>query len=64
MKFFTLIFTLLLSTQAFAHTDHALGEGAIHLLYHAVFWGLFAVVAVKVCFISKIRKSLSNKNIV
>jgi len=47
MKFFTLIFTLLLSTQAFAHTDHALGEGALHLLYHVVFWGLFAVVAVK-----------------
>ena len=51
MKFFTLVFslvfTLLLSTQASAHTDHALGEGSLHLLYHAIFWGLFAVVAVK-----------------
>jgi len=47
MKFFTLIFTLLLTSQAFAHSDHALGEGALHLFYHAVFWGLFAVVAVK-----------------
>lgn len=47
MKFFTLIFTLLLSTQAFAHEDHALGEGALHLFYHAVFWGLLAIVLVK-----------------
>lgn len=47
MKFFTLIFTLLLTSQAFAHNDHALGEGALHLLYHAIFWGLFAAVAVK-----------------
>ena len=48
MKFFTLIFTLLLTSQAFAHNDHALGEGTLHLLYHAIFWGLFAAVAVKV----------------
>ncbi|MFT5559388.1 MAG: hypothetical protein ACJAXN_002165 [Psychromonas sp.] len=47
MKFFTLIFTLLLSTQVFAHQDHALGEGSLHLLYHAIFWGLCAVVTVK-----------------
>jgi hypothetical protein len=47
MKFFTLIFTLLLSTQAFSHQDHVLGEGALHLFYHAVFWGLFAVVVIK-----------------
>jgi len=47
MKFFTLIFTLLLSAQAFAHEDHALGEGTLHLIYHAVFWGLFAVVLIK-----------------
>jgi hypothetical protein len=46
MKFFTLIFTLLLSAQAFAHEDHAL-EGSFHLIFHAVFWGLCAVVAVK-----------------
>ncbi|MFT6927473.1 MAG: hypothetical protein ACJAZP_003109 [Psychromonas sp.] len=47
MKFFTFIFTLLLSTQAFAHEDHALGEGSLHLIYHVIFWGLCAVVAVK-----------------
>tara|TARA_R110001583_G_scaffold71575_1_gene201481 strand:+ start:1068 stop:1256 length:189 start_codon:yes stop_codon:yes gene_type:complete len=47
MKFFTLIFTLLLSTQAFAHTDHALGEGSLHLIYHAIFWGILALVVVK-----------------
>ncbi|MEI6893983.1 MAG: hypothetical protein V5789_04985 [Colwellia sp.] len=47
MKFVTLIFTLLLSSQAFAHSDHALGDGSLHLIYHAVFWGLLAAVAVK-----------------
>ena len=47
MKFVTLIFSLLLSTQAFAHQDHALGEGALHLFYHAVFWVLFVVAAFK-----------------
>ena len=47
MKFITLLFALLLSSQAFAHTDHALGHGALHMVYHAVFWGLFAVVVFK-----------------
>jgi len=47
MKFITLLFALLLSSQAFAHTDHALGHGALHMVYHAVFWGLFAVVIFK-----------------
>lgn len=58
MKFFTLIFTLLLSSQAFAHTDHVLGEGALHLLYHAIFWAGFAFVAVKLMsyFMNKKKK--------
>ncbi|WP_041766578.1 hypothetical protein [Psychromonas ingrahamii] len=47
MKFFTFIFTLLISAQGFAHQDHALGEGSLHLFYHAIFWGLCAVVTVK-----------------
>jgi len=47
MKFITLLFALVLSSQAFAHTDHALGHGALHMVYHAVFWGLFAVVVFK-----------------
>ena len=47
MKFITLLFALVLSSQAFAHTDHALGHGALHMVYHAVFWGLFAVVIFK-----------------
>lgn len=61
MKFFTLIFTLLLSTQAFAHEDHALGEGALHLFYHAVFWGLLAVVAVKAVSYFKNKKKQESK---
>jgi len=48
MKFITFIFTLILSSQALAHTDHALGHGILHMIYHAVFWGLFAIVILKV----------------
>jgi len=47
MKYFTLFFALILSSQAFAHTDHALGEGSLHLIYHLIFWGIFAAVVVK-----------------
>jgi len=47
MKFITLVFALLLSSQAFAHADHALGDGALHMIYHAVFWALFAMVILK-----------------
>ena len=47
MKFITLVFALLLSSQAFAHIDHALGHGTLHMIYHAVFWALFAVVIFK-----------------
>ena len=60
MKFFTLIFTLLLTSQAFAHSDHALGEGSLHLIYHAVFLGLFAVVAVKA--LSYFKKNKKQKS--
>jgi len=47
MKFITLFFALILSSQAFAHTDHALGDGVLHMVYHAVFWAIFALVIVK-----------------
>ena len=47
MKFFTFIFSLLLTSQAFAHTDHALGDGALDLLYHFAFWGICAVIGYK-----------------
>jgi len=47
MKFITLFFALILSSQAFAHTDHALGHGMLHMIYHAVFWAIFALVIVK-----------------
>ena len=47
MKYFSLFFALILSSQAFAHTDHALGEGSLHLIYHLIFWGIFTAVLVK-----------------
>jgi hypothetical protein len=58
MKFFTFIFSFLLTSQAFAHADHALGDGALHMIYHAVFWGLFAMVIFKaiVYFKNKIKQ--------
>ncbi|WP_413694211.1 hypothetical protein [Psychromonas sp. KJ10-2] len=61
MKFLTFIFSLLLTSQAFAHADHALGDGALHMLYHAVFWLLFAVVIVKAISYFKNKKSKTIK---
>lgn len=62
MKFITLIFALLLSSQAFAHTDHAMGEGMLHMIYHVVFWTIFAAVVAKAIhyFVSK-KKANSDK---
>jgi len=61
MKFLTFIFSLLLTSQAFAHADHALGDGALHMLYHAVFWLLFAVVVVKAISYFKNKKKQNAK---
>jgi len=49
MKFITLIISYLIffSSQALAHTDHALGEGSFHTFYHSVFWTIFAIVVYK-----------------
>ncbi|GLS90774.1 hypothetical protein GCM10007916_18410 [Psychromonas marina] len=47
MKFFTLIFALLLSSQAFAHHPHLMSSDAMHSIYHAIFWILCGVVVVK-----------------
>jgi len=58
---FTFIFASLLSTQALAHTDHALGEGALHMLYHVIYWGLFAVVAVMGVLYFKNKKKSKQK---
>lgn len=41
------LLSLSISTPSLAHTDHTLGDGSFHLLYHAVFWGLCAAVAYK-----------------
>lgn len=56
MKFFTFIIALFTTSQAFAHADHALGDGALHLLYHVVFWGLMAAVVVKAVLYFKHKK--------
>lgn len=40
-------FLTLFTGQAYAHTDHALGEGALHTFYHITFWVVFALVVYK-----------------
>ena len=62
MKFLTILisFIALFSGQTFAHTDHALGEGSIHAIYHAVFWTLFAIVVYKIYVWFKNKKSQNN----
>lgn len=62
MKFLTILISLfgLFSGQAFAHTDHALGEGIIHGFYHAVFWVVFALVVYKIYTWFKHKKSHKN----
>lgn len=49
MKFLTLFISLfsLFAGQALAHTDHALGEGSLHVFYHITFWLAFALVVYK-----------------
>ncbi|MGJ8694468.1 MAG: hypothetical protein ACSHW0_18525 [Thalassotalea sp.] len=63
MKFLTLLLTLIFTSQAFAHTDHALGEGIVHTVYHVMFWTIFAAVAVKAYrwFKSKKAKAQASK---
>ncbi len=62
MKFITLFLSLLastflLSTSALAHTDHMLGDGSLHALYHGIFWGLFAAVVYKIYLYCKAKKA-------
>ena len=59
MKLLTLFisYLILFTNQAFAHTDHALGEGSIHTFYHSVFWTIFAIVVYKAYTWFKHKKS-------
>jgi hypothetical protein len=59
MKFITLVFTLLLSSQAFSHAGHGFEDNLIHLLFHAVFWVSLAVLFYKVVSYFKAKKSRS-----
>jgi hypothetical protein len=62
MKFLTLLisYLILFTSQAFAHTDHALGEGSFHTFYHSVFWTIFAIVVYKAYNWFKQKKSHNN----
>lgn len=63
MKFLTLIisYLILFTSQAFAHTDHALGEGSFHTFYHSVFWTIFAIVVYKAYNWFKNKKNIKDK---
>ena len=47
MKYIFTLLLLLTSSVAFAHPDHLLGEGGLHMAYHLIFWTLFACVVFK-----------------
>ena len=51
MKYISLALTffgsLLFTSSALAHEDHALGNGVLHFSYHVVFWSLCALVVYK-----------------
>lgn len=63
MKFLTLMisYLILFTSQAFAHTDHALGEGSFHTFYHSVFWTIFAIVVYKAYNWFKNKKNIKDK---
>ncbi|MBU3005778.1 hypothetical protein [Paraglaciecola arctica] len=46
MKYLLTMLCLLVTSSAFAHQDHALGEN-LHFAYHIAFWSLCALVAYK-----------------
>lgn len=48
MRIITLIMTLLMTFSAAAHTDHVLGDGIVHYLYHITFGVIFAAVVLKI----------------
>jgi len=47
MIFLSAVLTFFTSTVALAHTDHHLGEGSLHSLYHTVFWLVVCAVVYK-----------------
>ena len=64
MKFLTILisFFSLFSGQTLAHTDHALGEGSLHELYHIAFWSIFFIVVYKAFTWFKNKKSQKKTN--
>lgn len=61
MKFLMMFLGFAMSvfaSSAFAHTDHALGEGSLHAIYHITFWFIvFAVVYKGVCWFKAKKKT-------
>jgi hypothetical protein len=46
MKYLFTLICLIVTSNAMAHEDHALGE-SVHLAYHIAFWSLCTLVAYK-----------------
>lgn len=56
MKFFILIFALLLTNPAFAHSGHGFDDNLMHLVLHGAFWTLLAGLVYKVVSYFKAKK--------
>jgi hypothetical protein len=59
MRLYALLLTLVFACGAFAHEDHALGEGAGHNLFHAIFLFVAALVIYKglSCLLHKLKRN-------
>lgn len=62
MIFLGTLMSLLVSTFASAHTDHHLGDGSFHVMYHVVFWSIFAAIVYKGIRWFKGNKKLKNSS--
>ncbi|MCF2947933.1 hypothetical protein L0668_07435 [Paraglaciecola aquimarina] len=56
------ICSILLSFQALAHVDHALGDGEFHMAYHIAFYALLALVVFKGYGWLKVKKANKKKD--
>lgn len=61
MKFLMIFLSVIMSvvsSSVFAHTDHALGEGSLHVVYHITFWFIvFAVIYKAICWFRAKKKA-------
>lgn len=62
MKFFTLIFALLLTNQAVAHPGHGFDDNLMHFVFHALFWALLGSVVYKAVHYFMAKKAVKKQS--